>query len=209
MFAGLIMKSHNLGMASGWQTLIESIDTEYVILLENDWWCSQTDGTWFLDAVAIIQHDSEVGVVKMRATPDHDHCGSGKEQYAPWTIKPIPTDIVEERDIPDGPSYFYVPSSHTGFSFNPVLVRRRWLSNALASLGHPTPSSSPRISDEDAVDAQWRSQQIYGAAILKPGAFRHTGFYSKYRRIFTLPNYVAREFGLQIATLFVKLTRQT
>ena len=199
----IIVLDENVGMGEGWLRLLDASDEGLVLLLENDWWCSAADGEWLDISMRILARHPKVCMVKLRSITDHDDCGRGKVEYAPWTVDDGVMKYAVKTE--NGKKYFLTTPEWTGFTFNPILARREFLESLRPHFRDRYVDGRPLRTSEDTVDAAWR-RTTHLAAVLTSGPFRHSGFYGRKNKILLLPAYLMKEALLQLGA-FHKLRR--
>jgi hypothetical protein len=187
--ATLICLETNVGIAKAWERLLSQANQDFVLLLENDWFCSTPNAKFLQSALGILERHPEVGFVKLRSLRDKDDWGRDALDHSPWNF-PIHEGSLFTRHREDV-EYFIVPSSGTSFTLNPILARRTFIEEIRRYFIDNPESSTPLRSGEDGPNMAWRGQTHWKAAVLSKGPFRHTGFYRKRDQVFTLAVYKA------------------
>jgi hypothetical protein len=82
----VINSNLNVGMLEGWSRLVANSDSEFLLLLKNDWFCNSSDSRWMQDAVAILEKSPDVSFVKLRRLDDIDNYGKGLVDHQPCCL---------------------------------------------------------------------------------------------------------------------------
>lgn len=196
-----IIEEKSIGMGGAWSVLLEASTAEYILLLENDWWCDTRNSSWLDDAVRSLEVERTIGAVRLRRIGDVDDCGAGKLHHAPWTVKPLP-DTVQRTKLSAKVEAFLCRPQNMSFSFNPTIFRRSIITRFAHLLYEDQTSSGWTRNSEDRVDPAWRGQEDFAVAILANGPFRHAGFYSRRNYFLRLPIYTLVTLSRWLRMLF-------
>lgn len=174
----------NLGLAPALDALYRAAQGRYLLTLEDDWACLSPSHGWLDLAVAILDAQPDVGVVRLRRMDD-GQCGHFKRhrrevalRHHPWSVEPFPSDVVETRAL-DGERFFVAGAAWANWTHNPTLCRREvrdWLGRLAAYLPDPR-DHRPRGDHpglEGAIDRRWRTGP-WKVAKLVDGPFTHIG----------------------------------
>ena len=184
--------NENIGMLSAWKELVLKSDCDYLLLLENDWFCDATNSSWFEDACTILDSDPELSLVKLRKLMDVDDYGRGLMEHQPWTVVGEKVDNnYRVQSARSGNEFFVVSSSFTSFTFNPVLIRREFLVKLLTGAQDDPEDPTPLRSGENVLDERWRGNPRNFAAVLN-GPFGHIGFHNRRNYIWPMMAYLLR-----------------
>jgi hypothetical protein len=175
----------NRGLACALDALFQHSQGRFVLTLEDDWRCLSSSHEWLELAVAVLESQPDVGVVRLRKRDDKQ-CGHWKHHHPevalrhhPWSIEPLP-DVVETREI-DGQSVFVASAEYANWTNNPTLCRREvreWIGPMVAYLPDPRDhrprgdGSHPGL--EGAIDRRWRNGP-WKVAKLLDGPYTHIG----------------------------------
>ena len=184
----VISKPSNVGIAKAWAELLKLVNTEFVMLLENDWFCDSDSATFISDALKILSKHNDVGFVKMRSLRDRDDWGRHSTEHSPWNFPDQEGTLFVQAEIGNLEYFVCIPQG-TSFTLNPILARRTFLESLADNFIDNPLSTTPLKSGEDLPDAAWRGQRDWKAAVLKDGPFRHIGFIRKRDKYLTLHTY--------------------
>lgn len=180
----VLRAASNRGLAPALDALHREARGRYVLVLEDDWACRHPTHVWLDLAVAILDTQPDVGVVRLRRMND-DQCGHFDRhrpdvalRHHPWTVRPFPAHVVETREVL-GQRFFVAGAEWANWTHNPTLVRREvkeWLGPASDYLRDPRDhrpgADHPGL--EGAIDQRWRGGP-WKVAKLLDGPFSHTG----------------------------------
>jgi hypothetical protein len=142
------------------------------------------------DAVAILEKSPDVSFVKLRRLDDIDNYGKGLVDHQPWTVtNSTGTPDFEVVLSLSGSDVYLVQSSNTGFTFNPILIRRTKLLELLSGAVDDPQDLTPLRSGENVLDDRWRSNPRNLAAVID-GPFAHIGFHRRRNYLWPYPLYV-------------------
>ena len=187
----LISSRENLGIARGWEMLLKEFAEEYLLFLENDWLCDSISDWFIRDGIEILASHDECAFVKLRSIHDRNDFGWGKIHYAPWSV-PGGHAFMEEHQTDAERKYWMIPSSHSGFTLNPILARKDFVEEILPYFLENRNWANVLRSGEEAPSTYWRGQRKWKSATLTSGPFRHTGFYDVHDKLLTFPTYFIR-----------------
>ena len=188
----IIRLKENIGIAAGWNAMYKLSRGDYILPIENDWFCDASSSAWLATAIRVLQHDSKIAFVKLRHIVDYDNYGFGHIDHAPWTVKPDQKDLYEIRKINEDITYYCATSKNISFTFNPVLMPRSFRHHIGSSYTDDPGNLTPLRSGEDRPSDVWRNQTDYVGATLIDGPFRHTGFHTRLPKIIALPKYMLK-----------------
>lgn len=199
----IIRSESNIGMLGAWSNLVDQAESEasYLLLLEDDWFCDSSNANWLEEARRILDSFPEVAFVKLRSLIDEDNYGIGLKEHQPWTVsaqEEMTPELFEKVSSPSGQEFFKVTSQFTGFTFNPILIRKSRLKSLIQGTNDDLSDPTPLRSGENVLDYRWRAEPLNVAAVID-GPFKHIGFHNRANFFRTLPRYVLR--------LLVRLTR--
>jgi hypothetical protein len=100
-------------------------------------------------------------------------------------------DKIELENLSKSFEYFKVSSEFTGFSLNPILIRRSFLLEILEGASDDSDDATPLRSGENVLDRRWRSNPKNFSASLD-GPFRHIGFHNNHNYIWPMPRYILK-----------------
>jgi hypothetical protein len=187
---GVEFSETNIGMAGAWSRLSASSAGDFILTLENDWFCNSWTSGWLQDALEILEKNPHVAFVKLRTLIDEDDWGWGKSDHAPWSLCEPESELYRVEELSNGAKYFLVSPSKTSFTFNPILMRKKFR-DELESLYLDDPENeTPLRSGEDAPSDYWRNSLTWWAAVLTNGPFRQKGFYGRFNKYVTLRKYL-------------------
>jgi hypothetical protein len=192
----IIYSKQNVGMLQGWINLVDSSSSEYLLLIENDWYCNARNSNWVTVAESILDGFSQISFVKLRQLDDVDNYGKGLLEHQPWTISKLgirEVDAYVERSTTSGSKFFEVYSSNTGFTFNPILIRRNKFLELIYGAVDDVNDKTPLRSGENVLDERWRSN-VENVAAVYDGPFAHTGFHNPINYAILLPVYLLLMF---------------
>ena len=193
----LIKSKNNVGMLEGWKKLVAQSSSDTLLLIENDWFCNTSNADWIKDAVSILDKFDKASFVKLRQIEDIDNYGKNLPEHQPWTI-PIhdrqsglddahPCFYKEVSE--SGSEVFIVGSSNTGFTFNPILIRRQKFIELITGSADDVNDVTPLRSGENIIDQMWRSNSENIAAVID-GPFSHIGFHNPRNYVWPFPAYI-------------------
>lgn len=165
----------NVGMAKAWVGMYENSNAEYIVPVENDWWCNATNDKWLTHAIEIMEKHPEVAFTKLRTIDDRQY-GTGSLAHESWTIKPFRSDIIDVNQTQDGTKYYVTDSIYNCFTFNPMLMRKQFRDEFDLYYQDNANNYDPLRSGEDLPSDKWRAQNKWRGATLTDGPFKHTGF---------------------------------
>lgn len=175
----VIYSDRNIGMLEGWLRLLAESESEFLLLVENDWFCDSSNSRWLEDATSILKQTPDVAMVKLRKLRDVDDYGKGLAEHQPWTVAgPKPVLNFEHELTQSGSEFYVVKSLNTGFTFNPILIRRTKLIELLQKTVDDPEDPTPLRSGENVIDRKWRKDSENIAAVLD-GPFGHIGFHNR------------------------------
>jgi hypothetical protein len=194
----ILISKTNIGMLEGWKFLSCSSSDDYLLILEDDWFCDSRDPIWLSIGISILEENADVQFVKLRNHDDLDNYGKGRIEHEPWTQfqPPKPPDF-EVSFTSTGEQFYKISSTFTGFTFNPILIRRRNFVGILGVAQDNPLDPTPLRSGENSLDSIWRSSSENTAAVIN-GPFKHTGFHNKKNYFWPMPAYVLRYLGRSI-----------
>jgi hypothetical protein len=193
----VIMSKNNVGMLEGWKQLITKSSSDTVLLIENDWFCNTNNAIWVQDAASILDRSDKASLVKLRRIDDIDNYGKNLPDHQPWTI-PVhhrqsglsatrPCFDVEVSN--SGSEVYLVGSTNTGFTFNPILIRRKKFLELITGTEDDENDVTPLRSGENVIDQRWRSNVENVAAVID-GPFSHVGFHNPLNYLWPFPAYI-------------------
>jgi GT2 family glycosyltransferase len=200
MFKNMIMLNNNIGMAAAWRSLFMASKGDYILPLENDWFCDAPNHYWLDNALDLMKYDSEVVFVKLRCVSDYDDFGWAHINHSPWTIQGLKnTDSYFQTINRSTYSYYKAKPQYISFTFNPILARRSFISQIHRFYIDDPRNRTVLRSGEDLPSTMWRKQQNCYGASLRDGPFRHTGLYNRYAKLTALPFYFLKTKLLPVA----------
>jgi len=134
----VIMPSRNGGINYGINQLWQLSRGEYILFLENDWFCNCRDEKWLLLAKTILDDHQDIGILQLRAIDDpNENWGFRKPEYSPWSCEGQP-DIQKRTAIfNNNHIMFYVAKKRIyGVNNNPALWRKD-MRNELGCMSEP------------------------------------------------------------------------
>jgi len=180
----VLRAGRNLGLAPALDALYREARGRYVLTLEDDWACESPGHAWLEQALRILETQHDVGLVRLRRLDD-GQCGHFKRhrrevalRHHPWSVEPLPAEIVETRHV-DGEPFYVASAEWVNWTHNPTLCRREvrdWLGPLAAYLPDPR-DHRPREGHpglEGAIDVRWRAGPWKAAKLLQ-GPFTHIG----------------------------------
>lgn len=188
----IVHSKQNVGMLQGWIDLVNLSSSKYLLLMENDWYCNAGNSNWVTDAESILDGFPQISFVKLRQLEDVDNYGKGYVEHQPWTISKLgirEVDTYVERSTTNGSKFFEVFSSNTGFTFNPILIRRHKFLELIYGAVDDVNDKTPLRSGENVLDGRWRSN-LENVAAVYDGPFAHTGFHKPINYISLFPIYI-------------------
>lgn len=194
-YAGFIDKivwlDKNIGMAAAWVKMYGISNAEFVLPVENDWWCSSFSSNWLEDAVAVLEEEKNTAFIKLRRLYDRQY-GLGSLEHEPWSVRPFPKDKVTVGKLDNGSGYYVACARYNCFTFNPVLMRKDFRQEFSCYYMDDPDNKTPLRSGEDRPTAEWRKQDKWCSAALWKGPFRHVGFPSLKEHLFYSPFFILR-----------------
>lgn len=191
-----IFLDENIGMAKAWQHLYRSRDksTDFILQLENDWWCYSFDDEYLNTALKAL-NDNDCAFVKLRKNYDLQ-AGTNLINKEPQTIYPLPFEIFEIKYFEDS-FCLYSKSEFSCFTFNPTLMKIKFRKQ-VENLYKDNQNSKTNIlrSGEDLPTIFWENQNVWKSAIISNPSFVHTGFHSRRYVYLKLPLFFVIEFFL-------------
>jgi glycosyltransferase involved in cell wall biosynthesis len=187
----VVNSQSNNGMAKAWVAMYSLSDGEFIVPIENDWWCDASSDRWLEHALEIMQKEPDIAFIKLRALFDRQY-GHGSINHEPWSVKPFPKDIVEINELSDGKTYYAAASQYNCFTFNPVLMRKEFREEFDPYYQDNANNYDPLRSGEDLPQEKWREQSKWKSASLTDGPFRHTGFPELKEHALYLPQFLIR-----------------
>lgn len=185
-----ILLKENIGMSQAWQLMFRISNSDYIITLENDWWCDADDDRWLREAVRIMDDHPDIEFLKLRRIHDGQY-GTGDIHTEPWTVRPFPRHIVQVGRLEGQPRWYQAPSPYGCFTFNPVIMRRSFREEIAHTYEDDPNNVTPLRSGEDRPTAYWASQRGRWSGTLIHGPFRHIGFMSALQHaVRTVPYYL-------------------
>ncbi|MCO5164803.1 MAG: glycosyltransferase [Planctomycetes bacterium] len=182
-FDTVLRSRENRGLAPALDALFREARGRYLLTLEDDWRCLAEGPEWLELAVAVLESQPDVGVVRLRRRDD-GQCGHFRHhrpevalRHHPWSVVPLP-DVVETR-IVNGQQVYVAAAEWVNWTHNPTLCRREvreWLGSLSALLLDPR-DHRPRAGHpglEGAIDVRWRAGP-WKVAKLLDGPFTHIG----------------------------------
>lgn len=181
----LVLRSRrNRGLAPALDALYRESQGDLILTLEDDWRCLARTPEWLELAVAVLDTQPDVGLVRLRKRDDNQ-CGHWKRhrydvalRHHPWSIRPIPA-VVETREV-GGQPVFVASAEYVNWTNNPTLCRREvrdWIGPMAAYLPDPRdhrPRDGVHPGLEGAIDRRWRSGP-WKVAKLIDGPYTHIG----------------------------------
>ena len=202
-FNKVIILSSNIGMAKAWTLLNQSraSNVDFVLQLENDWWCAAKSSKFLLDAINVFIACKDVAFVKLRSNYDFQ-AGLKMINKEPQTVYPLPLHIFQYIPLRSGSCALLSNSKYACFTFNPTLMRANFR-DEISSAYSDNENSNVSVlrSGEDYPTVYWERQQQWRSAIIGSASFRHTGFHSRRYIILGLPLFYLVEFFLWIRLL--------
>jgi hypothetical protein len=186
--------NENIGMARAWEYLYNSRNpnSNYILQLENDWWCLSDDDSFLITAINSLKNEV-CAFVKLRKNFDLQ-AGTNLINKEPQTIYPIPFNIFKIQYF-DNSFCLYSDSKYSCFTFNPTLMKVDFR-NELESLYLDNEHSQINIlrSGEEFPTHYWENQNNWISAIISNAPFVHTGFHSRRYVYIKLPIFYFIEF---------------
>ncbi|GEM_PF-3560055 len=183
----------NVGMAKAWVKLYGISVGEYIIPIENDWWCDTKNDNWLRHALEVLKSNTQIAFIKLRAIKDRQY-GLESLQHEPWSVSPFPKEIVDIQKTADGTNYYVADSKYNCFTFNPLLMRREFRDEFDQYYQDNALNKSPLRSGEDLPQAKWREQSKWRGASLTNGPFKHIGFPELKEHVRYSFSFIARHF---------------
>lgn len=171
----IVSSPKNDGMAKAWVKMYQVSNAEYIMPIENDWWCNANSDAWLKHALEIIENQKNMAFVKLRTIRDGQY-GTGSLTHEPWTVRPFPSDIVQTLKLSDGTPFYVAGSKYNCFTFNPLLIKKAFRDEFDKYYLDNASNYDPRRSGEDLPSAKWQEQEEWVAASLTDGPFKHIGF---------------------------------
>jgi hypothetical protein len=201
-----IFLDENIGMAKAWQYLFRNTDSNanYVLQLENDWWCLSINDSFLITAIKALEKN-DCAFVKLRKNFDLQ-AGTNLINKEPQTIYPLPFNIFQINYFKDS-FCLYSKSSYSCFTFNPTLMKIEFrIQVEDLYLDNKDSNINVLRSGEDIPTHYWENQSIWNSAIISNPAFVHTGFHSRRYVYLKVPIFYLIEITLCFYSFF-KLLR--
>lgn len=190
LFKKIIFSDSNIGIAEAWKVLLENSSGDFILPLENDWFCDTSNHKWILDSLDILQKNPDIAFVKLRSLRDFDNYGWGHIEHAPWSVASRNESYLYYQHITTAHYSFYkVCPQYISFTFNPILIRSNYLRSIHQFYRDDPANKTVLRSGEDLFSIMWRQEESLFAATLLNGPFRHTGLYNRLANLFALPFY--------------------
>lgn len=187
----IVFSDKNVGMAQGWNNMFEISNGDYIITIEDDWFCNSVGSAWLENGIEIMEKHSNMAYVKLRKLYDGQF-GLGFVNHEPWSVNPFPSDVVKTGYLSNKSPYYYSTSEYNCFTFNPVIMRREFRKDFSRHYVDDSGNATPLRSGEDKPSEMWRRQDKWISASLIDGPFEHTGFYSRRDFVKYLPKKYAK-----------------
>lgn len=187
----IIWKEKNIGMSAAWVEMFERSNADYILPVENDWWCSSRSSKWLEDAVAALDKEKNMAFMKLRRLYDRQY-GLGSVEHEPWSVRPFPADKVSTGKLENGSKYFIAGPRYNCFTFNPVLMRKEFRREFSCHYADDPGNKTPLRSGEDRPTSEWRKQDKWVSGALWGGPFRHIGFPSVKEHLLYSPFFILR-----------------
>lgn len=189
----IIRLNKNIGIASGWNKLYKYSYGDFILPIENDWFCDAVTGVWLEDAIRVLNHDERISFIKLRSLIDHDDYGHGLIEHSPWSLQSEEGSKRYEIQSHDSGLQFYCATpKNISFTFNPVLMPRKFRDFIGQFYCDDPCNMTPLRSGEDRPSEVWREQKGCLGATLIDGPFRHTGFHQRTTQLLNLPIYIGK-----------------
>lgn len=198
----VIFLKENIGIAKAFEKLYEASSGEFIITLENDWWCNASNDEWLKDAVEIFKSGPHnLAFLKLRKLFDRQY-GLGSLLHEPWSVKPFPDAIVEKKIFEGKKSYYQVSAPYNCYTFNPIIIRKSFRELIAPSYKDLSDNLTPLRSGEELPQKFWQSQTEWVSGTLLNGPFTHAGFPSIKDHVIYLPYFLMCNLLNHIKAIF-------
>lgn len=164
----------NIGILEGFKYLLKTVETEFVLLLENDWAIAPS-ASRCPNIVNFMQKNSELDFVRLRSVHDLDDYGKKSPIHNPWAMPSRGSQLSLARDLKE--RYFVAPVSELSPTFNPTLFRKKAFASVLEKAVDDNRDKTPLRSGENSFQHAYRKTNALGSQHY-PGFFYHIGFHS-------------------------------